>query len=109
MPGRITFELRQHSFSDCLGSDWGWSCMECAAHVMSHALYMSVCKYAASRKLHRSSSSSLSRIGISSSQIASSIGYGTSEVTDVSGLNSVGEDKSMMFNTYYGTLPIHLR
>ena len=38
-----------------------------------------------------------------------SIGDGASDVAGVSGVNSVGDDKSMMFIAYDDPLPIHLR
>ena len=54
------------------------------------------------------SGSSSSEIGPSASQVISSIGDVASDMTDVSGLKSVGEDKSTMFKTYRGPLPIYL-
>ena len=38
-----------------------------------------------------------------------SIEDGASDMTGVSGLNNVGEDKSTMFRTYRGPLPVHTR
>ena len=61
-----------------------------------------------SKKLHRLSGSSPSEIGLLASQLMSSIDV-TSYVTGGSGVNSVGEDKSMMFKAYRGPLPIHTR
>ena len=48
-------------------------------------------------------------IGLSSSQVAVPVGDNTSNVTGISSFNSVGEDKSIMFKTYRGPLPIHPR
>ena len=80
--------------------------MECADHVMSHAPYVGICECAASKRVRRLSGSSLSEIGPSVSQVMSSI---ASKVTGVSGVNSVGKDKSMIFKTYLGPFLIHPR
>ena len=53
--------------------------------------------------------SSSSGIGPSASQVVSLIGDGACDVTGVSRQNSVGEDKTIMFKTYNGPLPIHPR
>ena len=73
--------------------------MECAGHVASFAPYVSICEYVASDKLRRLSGSSSSDIGLSASQIMSSIGEGASDVNGISSSNSVGKDKTMMFKT----------
>ena len=52
--------------------------------------------------MHRLSGLSSSEIGPSVSQVMPSI---VSEVTGVSDVDSVGEDKSMMFKAYRGPLP----
>ena len=83
--------------------------MECADHVMPHAPYLGIYECAAMGKLRRLSGSSSSGIGPSTSQVMSSIGDGASDVSGVSRLSSVGEDKSRMFKTYRGSLPIHPR
>ena len=80
--------------------------MECAGHVMSHALYVGICECAASRRVHRKPGSPSSRIGPSVSQV---ISYIASDVIGVDGVNSVGEDKSTMFKTYRGPLVINAR
>ena len=73
---------------------------------MSHAPYVGICKCAAFKRVRRLSDSSPSEIGLSVSEVISSIAY---DVTGVSGVNGVGEDKSMMFKTYRCPLPIHPR
>ena len=78
--------------------------MECAGHFMSHAPYVGICECAACKKVFRLSGSSLSKIDPSVTQVMSSI---ASEVIGVSGVNSIGEDKSMMIKTYRGTLLNH--
>ena len=83
--------------------------MDCADHVTSHAPYMGICECAASGKLCRFSGSSSSDIRPSASQVVSSVGDGSSGLAGVSGLESVCEDRSMMFKTYSGPLPIHPR
>ena len=80
--------------------------MESTGHVMPHAPYVGICECAATKKVRRLSGSSSSKIGTSMSQVMSSI---ASEVTGVSGINSIGEDKSMMFKTNRDPLPIHTR
>ena len=55
------------------------------------------------------SESSLSGVGLPASQELSSISDGSSEVTGVSVLNSVDEEKSIMFKTYLGPLVLHPR
>ena len=70
---------------------------------------MGVCECAVSDELHQISLSYLSGIVPSESQVPSSISDDAYAVTAVSGLNSVGEDKTMMFKTYCGTLSILLR
>ena len=80
--------------------------MECFGHVMSLASYVGVCKCAASKKIRRLSGSLSFEIGPSVLQVMS---YIASEVTGVSGVNSIGEEKSMMFKAYRAPLPIHPR
>ena len=80
-----------------------------AGHVTSHALYVGICKYAASGRLCRFSGSFSSEIDPLALQIVLSVGVGASDVTDVSGLNSFGEYKSMVFKTYSGPLTIYPR
>ena len=82
--------------------------MECADHLMSHAPLLGIRECAASRKLRRLSDSSLSKIGPWASQMMSSIDL-VSDVTSVSSVHSVDEDKSKMFETCLSPLPIHLR
>ena len=105
--GRINSELCRRRLFGCYESNWVWSRMECAGHVMSHAPYIGICECATSSKLRRLSGSSLSEIGPLASQVMSSIDV-ASDVTGISGVNSVGEDNSMMFKTYRGPLPIQL-
>ena len=62
-----------------------------------------------SSKLRRLSGSSSSGIGLSASQVILSIRDGVSDMTGVSGLNSVGEGKSKMFKAYRAPLPAPLR
>ena len=81
--------------------------MKCAGHLTLHTLYVGVCKIVASGMLCRLFGSSSSDIGSSASQIVSSIGDGASDMTRVSGLNSVGNEKSTMIQKYRGSLPIH--
>ena len=76
---------------------------------MSHKPYVHVCEWAVSGKLRRLSDSSLSGIGSSASEIMPSVGDGASNVNGVSSLDSVGEDKSAMLNTYSSPLPINPR
>ena len=83
--------------------------MECAVHVVSHAPNEGVCEFAVSSKLRQLLGSSLSGIGPSISQDVSLISDGASDLTGVSSLNSIDEDKMMMFKTYIGPLPIHPR
>ena len=71
---------------------------------MSHAPYVGICECTASKRMHRLLGSSSSEIGPSVSQVMLSI---ASEVTGISGVNSIGEDKSMIFKTYRGPMPIH--
>ena len=59
----------------------------------------------ASSKLQRLSGSSSSGIGPLASLVMTSIGDGASEVTGISGVNSVGEDKLMMSKVYRAPLP----
>ena len=70
---------------------------------MYHAPYVSICECAASKKVRLLSESS-SEIGLSVSQVVLSI---VSEVTGVSGVNGVGEDKSITFKAYLAPLQIH--
>ena len=104
--GRIKSQLCRRRLFGCFESNWRWPRMECAGHIMSHAPYVSVCECAASKKVLRLSGSSSSEIGPSVSQVMSSI---VSEMTGVSGVNSFGEDKWMMFKSYPGPLPTHPR
>ena len=83
--------------------------MQCAGHVASNAPYVGVRKYVASERLRRLSGSSLYGIGTSASQVVSSICDGGSDVAGVLGFNSIGEAKTMMFNTYCGPLLIDPR
>ena len=68
-----------------------------------------MCKCAASDNFRRMSGLSSSGIFPLAAHVVSSIGDVASGVTGVSGLNSVGEDRTTMFKTYRGPLPIHLR
>ena len=70
--------------------------MECAGHVASQPPHVSVYECVESGKLRRLSGSSSSGIGLSASQVVSSIGDVASDLTGVSGLNSIGEDSTMM-------------
>ena len=81
--------------------------MECTGHIMSHAPSVRTCACEASSKLHRLSGSYSSGIGCSASQVVSSIGDCASNVTGVSDLIRVEENKSKMVKTYRGSLPIH--
>ena len=74
---------------------------------MSHAPYVGICECAASRKLRRQSGSSSYGIGPSTSQVMLSIADDDSGVTGVSGVNNVGNDRSMMFKVYRGHLLIN--
>ena len=80
--------------------------MNCVDHVISHAHYVGIYEFAASKIGHRLSGSSSSKIGPSLSQGMLSI---ASEVIGFSGGISVGEDKSTMFKTHCGPLLIHPR
>ena len=81
--------------------------MDYAGHVMSHAPYGDVWECAASGKLRQLSGSSLSGIGPSASQDVSSISGGASDVTGISSLDSLSEEKTKMFKTYSGLLQIY--
>ena len=83
--------------------------MECTGHAMSHAPYVSICECAAPKKVRRTSGSTAYDVGLSASQVVMSVGDSTSNVTGISSLNSVCEDKSLVFKTYRGPLPIHPR
>ena len=74
---------------------------------MSRAPNVRKCECVASDKFRRLSGSSSCGIGPSASQVMSSTGGGASDVTGVSGLKNFGEDKSTMFKTYFGSLPIN--
>ena len=93
-PGHIKPELCRHCLLSFYESDWGWPHKEFPGHVMSYDPYIGICESAASMMMRSLSGSSLSEIGPSVSQMMSSI---VSETTVVSRVNSVGEDKSMMF------------
>ena len=80
--------------------------MECDEHVMSPAHYVTICECATYKVVLRLSGSSSSEICLSVSQVISSI---ASEVTGGSGINSVSEDKLMVFKTCRGPLPIYPR
>ena len=103
--GRIKSELCRGRLFGCFESDWRRPHMECAGHVMSHAPYVGICECVASKKVRRLSGSLSSEIRPSVSNVMSFI---VSDVTVVSGVNSVGEEKSMKFKTYRGPLLIHL-
>ena len=68
---------------------------------------VSVCECAVAVKLRRLSGLRSSSTGPSASQVVSSIGNGVFHMTGVSGLNSFGEDKTMMLKTYRDPLPIY--
>ena len=80
--------------------------MDCAGHVISHAPYVGICKYEASNKAHVYLAHRLLRSVILCHKSPYSI---VSEVTCISGINSVGEDQSIMLKPYRVPLPTHLR
>ena len=69
----------------------------CAGYGISHAHYVRVCEYSVSGKFRRLLDSSSSGIGQPAMQVFLFIVDGISGATGVSGLNSVGENKSKMF------------
>ena len=102
---RVKTELQRRRPLSSLEDTWGWPYLDCAGHIMSHAPYVGICECAASSKMHTASldkSGSLTSLSLS---ISDSGGHGTKP----SGLNCVGEDKSTMFLSYSGPLPIHPR
>ena len=105
----VKSEIRRRRLFGCFDSNRDWPQMDSAGRVISHAPYVGICKFAASGRLRRFSGSSSTGIGPSASQIVSSVGDDASDVTGVSGLNSIGEDKSMMLKTCNGPMPIHQR
>ena len=80
----------------------------CAGNVMYHATYVGIRECAASNKLCRQGSLRSSGIDSSVSQAIPSI-RDAPDVTSGSGVNSVGEGKSMMFKACCGPIPIHPR
>ena len=74
--------------------------MDYVGHGMSDALHVDMREHPASRKLCRLVSLLFSGIASSASRILSSIFDAESYVTGASGLNSVGEDKSIVLKTY---------
>ena len=95
----VKSELRRHRLFGCFERDWAWPRMDCAHHITLHAPYLGICECAAPRKFRRFSGLSSSCIGLSASQVVLSFGDGAYDVAGVSGLNSLGEDKSMVFKT----------
>ena len=81
------------------GREWGTPASSCLM------LFMCIIfECAASKRVRRFSGSSSSEIGPSVSQVILS---SASEATGVSGINSVGLNKSIMFKTYSFPFPIH--
>ena len=70
--------------------------------------FVDVCKFAASNKFRWLSASSLPCIDYLASNVVPSISDGAFGAAGVSGLNRVGEDDTMMFNTCGLTLSMHL-
>ena len=74
---------------------------------MSHTPYVGICEFAASRKLHAAATSLSSGSGSPKSLVSSS--NDLENGVQLSGFDCVGEDKSTMFLSYAGPLPIHPR
>ena len=65
-----------------------------------------MCECAAPGKSHQISGTSSSRIGLSLSQVASTIGDGMSKATETCDLNSLGEEKITILWLYSGSQQI---
>ena len=105
--GLIKFSIAD-VFSLFYEINWGWPRIESAGRVMSHACHVVICELAAICKPRRLPRSSLSEIFLSASQVTSSIYY-ASEGINVSDVDGIGEDRSMMCKTYRGPLLIRSR
>ena len=81
--------------------------MKCARHLSSYAFYAIVHEWVASSKFSELKGSSSYRIGPSELQVVMYFGDSASDVTGISGLNSVSEGKSTLFKTCRGPTPIH--